>query len=1004
MIKILYIIDKNGLAGAQKHLNRVIEGLDRARFVPGLVTLEELGVKRIYGISGIRGLIRLVRIMRSRKPDIVQTYLFSENILGVIAARLAGVKVIVTGRRDTGMLREGKWRHILSYRITNRWVDKIVCVSNAVQEVVLEKERVEPEKVEVIYNGVDVSKFDMGYQSPSDPGTQTGLLGRWGAGAPTSQTILRQRLDIRDNELVVGMVANFSWIKGHREFIESAELVLQKMPNVKFLLIGEGPLKDAIRNTQYAIRNKDKILFLGKRQDIPELLSIMDVSVNASYSEGMSNTVLESMAVGVPVVATAVDGNLETVKSLGNDYGDLKNDYSDIDATGILVPPRDPKALAEAIIRILKDRKLAKTMGENGRLLRIEKEFTSQIMVKAIENLYNQLLKPKVAFIFSQFPCYDETFILREMNQLKAAGLNFIIYSIKRCKDRVIHNEARKLGQETRYSPLFSLNLFFINLFSIFHRPIRYFTAFFTVFLGNLKSPNFFFKTIALWPQAVGFAWQARKDRISHVHGQWATYPATHSLIISRLNDIPYSFTGHAHDIYLDTTMLAAKIKQAQFVTTCTEDNKRYLLTLMRQNRVQGVGFGAQTEIIVNYHGVDLEKFYNPVPFTPNPAPRSFHILSVGSLLPHKGFDIIIEACRILREQGLDFECTIAGGGLLEKELKRKTQDAELNTKIKFTGYITQDELIPLYQQADIFALPVRPGVHWGIPNVFLEAMAAGLPVITAPLSSIPELIEDGRTGFIIPENNPQALADKITALAKNPGLRRQIGEAGCKVVRDKFDIKKNTPALVELFNKQIYSERMPVKSTTEIVLRKILSSLIYMKKLTNPDKGITVLTYHRVTDEITPGNLAVPVQRFEQQMKFLHKKGYVVAGVDSILSIVNSKNKTDQRPSTIDHRPLVLLTFDDGWKDNYTNAFPILKRYGFTATIFLTTGKLNSDNSYLTSSQIKEMSDYGIKFGGHTVNHIKLTQVPLEQANREIINSKTALGCEPIPFCYPAG
>jgi glycosyltransferase involved in cell wall biosynthesis len=411
----------------------------------------------------------------------------------------------------------------------------------------------------------------------------------------------------------------------------------------------------------------------------------------------------------------------------------------------------------------------------------------------------------KIAFIFSQFPSYDETFILREMNELRDNGLNFTIFSIKRCKDKIIHDDAKELVKLSLYSPFISLKLILANLYFAFRHPLRYSSAFIKVLLNNIKSLGFFFKSICLWPQAVGFAWQARKDKITHVHGQWATYPATYAFIISRLNNIPFSFTGHAHDIYVNTVGLREKIREARFITTCTQDNKRYLLRLLDSGTVPCGDSPFADKIIVSYHGVDIDKFKAQSVERKTASQNSkLKIISVGSLFECKGFDILIEACRILRDRGVDFECTIAGGGPLETNLRSQAASHMLQGKIKFTGYITQNELIPLYQQADVFALPIRLAIHWGIPNVVIEAMAAGIPVITGTLPSIPEIIRDGVSGFIIPEEDPQALADKLMLLAQNPELRQQISEAGYANVEDKFDIKKNALKMKELFQRAL--------------------------------------------------------------------------------------------------------------------------------------------------------------------------------------------------------
>lgn len=406
----------------------------------------------------------------------------------------------------------------------------------------------------------------------------------------------------------------------------------------------------------------------------------------------------------------------------------------------------------------------------------------------------------KIAFIFSQFPCYDETFILREMNELKKSGLDFEIYSLKSPKDKIIHEEARELAKATSYVPFFSLKLLRYDLFFLLRHPGRYLVAFFTATALNLKSPNFFLKTCALWYKAVGFAWLAEKNNITHVHGEWATYPATVAYIIAKLNNIPFSFTGHAHDIHLDTTMLEFKLRRAKFVVTCTEDNKRYLSNLATrpQSTVHSPQSKIEQKIHVNYHGVDLHRFSRPSSIVPRSS--SLRILSVGSLLECKGFEYLIEACRILKEKGVDFECTIAGGGPLEQGLRTHVSSHKLDDKIKFTGYITQEKLIPIYQESDVFVLAMVPDKHWGIPNVLIEAMAAGAPVVCTMLPSMPELIEDGKTGFMIPAKDPAALAVIVEKLDRDKKLRGDIASAARNVVEEKFDVVKNTRRLKQIF------------------------------------------------------------------------------------------------------------------------------------------------------------------------------------------------------------
>src|SRR5262249_32766915 len=154
----------------------------------------------------------------------------------------------------------------------------------------------------------------------------------------------------------------------------------------------------------------------------------------------------------------------------------------------------------------------------------------------------------------------------------------------------------------------------------------------------------------------------------------------------SRLAGVPWSFAGHASDIYLDTTMLAEKIRAADFVVTCTGHNKEYLSGL--------AGGHAASKIAVSYHGLDLKK-YSPVP---KAAADRLRILAVGTLLECKGFDDLIEACALLEERGVRFECDIVGDGPERKSLEQLIRTRGLGDRVTIKGYVAQEDLIPLYQ------------------------------------------------------------------------------------------------------------------------------------------------------------------------------------------------------------------------------------------------------------------------------------------------------------------
>ena len=401
----------------------------------------------------------------------------------------------------------------------------------------------------------------------------------------------------------------------------------------------------------------------------------------------------------------------------------------------------------------------------------------------------------KVAFIVSQFPCYDEAFILREIYALSKRS-EILILSLKNPKDPIIHNEARELLPKTIYSPYFFADfIFWVHIQTFFRQPIRYIKVLLGLIFGNLKSPEFLLKSLVFFPKAVYFAHLLKKEKVTNIHAYWATYPASVALIASQLTGIPYSFTGHAHDIYLNTSDLRRKMMNAAFITTCTQQNKEYLRKV--------APLYSDRRILVNYHGLKLHDFA----VNGKLRNKTFQVISVGTLNDYKGFQYLIPALGILKEKGLQLNCTIIGGGPLEANLKKQIKMLHLESYITMTGPLKQNEVLPFYKKADLLILMAQPEWHWGIPNVLIEALAAKTPVITTQFGSVNELIKDRETGLIVPPKDPETLAQNIDMLYQNNELRQQLTEAGHKVVVEKFDLEKNIEEFGERLHKYAFSQ-----------------------------------------------------------------------------------------------------------------------------------------------------------------------------------------------------
>jgi glycosyltransferase involved in cell wall biosynthesis len=393
----------------------------------------------------------------------------------------------------------------------------------------------------------------------------------------------------------------------------------------------------------------------------------------------------------------------------------------------------------------------------------------------------------RLGVILSQFPRYDEAFILRDLQALSAGFPGMVIFSLRPCRDEVVHAQAKQLLPQTLYAPfLFSMKVWESQAWFLRRRARAYTEALAWIARHHWRNPIVLIKTLILFPKTVHFAQQAQEKGIELLHAGWATYPATSAWIIQELTGIPFTVAGHAHDLYTANPSLAAKLSRARFVVTCTEDNKLYLDRLT-QGRVR---------VHVSYHGVDLSRFA-PLP---KPAQGPCRILVVGSLLPCKGLETLIAGCALLSARGVAFDCTLAGGGPLEKKLRALIAKHRLADRVRITGFVTQEVVIGLYQQAHVFVLPLVSKIHWGIPNVVIEALATKTPVVCCDLPSMKELVRHNQTGWIIPESDPQGVAGAVQRLWNDPALRLRLADAGSARVTELFSLDRTGQALRALF------------------------------------------------------------------------------------------------------------------------------------------------------------------------------------------------------------
>jgi glycosyltransferase involved in cell wall biosynthesis len=383
-IKIVYLITSLDVGGSERQLVAWVRGLPKERYECHIIclsgfgpleeqaraagaTLYDLRYPRKRAPGTIKGStlpaafaawLRLVKLLRRLQPDIFHTQIPACNVLGGVAGRVAGVKRMICTKLALGHYRDKSRILARLENIVDPWFDLIHCKSRAIMEDVLRREPVSPQKLRLVYNGIDLSRFE---------------------NLPAREEV-RRALAISEDRFVVGTVANLIPYKGHEEIVDALALFHERWPRVMALWIGrDDGIAERLFEKARALGVVDQIMFLGPRSDVPQLLPAMDVLLSASHEEGFSNVILEGMAAALPVVATNVGGNPEAVLD---------------GETGYIVEPRNPESIAAALEKLMQDPQQARQMGEKG-AQRVRAEFSYEAMIEGLEGLYEELLTLK---------------------------------------------------------------------------------------------------------------------------------------------------------------------------------------------------------------------------------------------------------------------------------------------------------------------------------------------------------------------------------------------------------------------------------------------------------------------------------------------------------------------------------------------------------------------------------------------------------------------------------
>lgn len=409
----------------------------------------------------------------------------------------------------------------------------------------------------------------------------------------------------------------------------------------------------------------------------------------------------------------------------------------------------------------------------------------------------------RIAYILLWFPEPSQTFILDEVNTLTKLGLDLQVYTLYGPR-----SPRRLAGMAPALPPIHHLGLastgkLLQNLIqSVGTRPAWPFLA--QVLWRKWRSLET--RGEAFWAGVAGIylARLIQAEGIQHIHAPWANGPATAAWVASHLSGIPFSFGARAHDLHPPDGALLEKLAAAALVRTNTLANRQYLTELAPW---------AAAKIVNVYNGVLL-----PPPLSSRRISHSpYQFLTIGRLVYKKGFHILLESCRQLGEQGVDFTLTIAGEGPERRRLESLIEQYNLGDRVILPGRVPHAQITQYLQQADLFLMPcvIAPsGDRDGIPNVILEALLHGVPVVASRVSGIPEVIRPKETGWLALPEDATSLTHCIREALANPDEARCRAQQGRDLVREEFNSAKNYTRLKAQF--EALSEPRPSKPSEQ--------------------------------------------------------------------------------------------------------------------------------------------------------------------------------------------
>jgi glycosyltransferase involved in cell wall biosynthesis len=666
----------------------------RGAFLEGLGELHEFGLGgSLYGLQSVRSRWRLGCLLRELDVTVAHAFDFYSNLTLIPSAKVARRPVVIGSHRQLGdLLTPTQFRVQL---MMFRWCDRVVCNSHAAADRLV-RAGLSERKVAVIGNALPPAAF-----------------------AQTAPTVPR-----RAGTLRVAMIARMNAAyKNHRGFLRAAAQLSQNLSNLEFLLVGDGPLRQELERETAELGLQGRVQFLGDRRDIPGVLASVDVSVVPSDSESLSNVMLESMAAGVPVVATDVGGNVE----LGS--GDR----------AVLVARNDEAALAAGLQRVLANPQLRMTISSRAQEF-AKTNFNAERIRAQYCELYTQELdrkgKPSPRRPGSQAgPAVSP----RIRVALVAPSLRYVGGQAVQAS-LLTRNWEEDPDVEARFVPV--------------DPPLPY----------GLRSVERvrFLRTIVRQPLYLIKLWRSLKQAdIVHIfsasYSSFLVAPLP-AWLLARLQGkktlINYR-SGECRDHLQRSTIARAVLARTDRLIVPSG----YLVDVLQE-------FGLQAHVVPNI--VDLSQFHYRLR-----RPLRPHLVCTRGFHPYYGVDIVVRAFAEVQRSYPDAQLDLVGGGGLDGQIRDLVRHLKLSG-VSFLGAISHKSIPQFYDRADVF---VNASNLDNMPVSVLEAFASGTPVITTAPESMRYIVDHERTGLLSEPGDAAALAMNILRLLGDSELATKLAQ-----------------------------------------------------------------------------------------------------------------------------------------------------------------------------------------------------------------------------------